>query len=38
MLLELMENNKNQIKSMRDAHKLAGDHEDVATTSLLELS
>ncbi len=36
MLLELMANNKNQIKNMRDAHKLADDHEDVATTSLLE--
>jgi starvation-inducible DNA-binding protein len=37
MLLELMENNKSQIKNMRNAHKLADDHEDVATASLLEV-
>jgi len=37
MLLELMDDNKAQIKNMRDAHKLADEHEDVATASLLEV-
>jgi starvation-inducible DNA-binding protein len=37
MLLELMDDNKSQIKNMRSAHKLAEDHEDVATASLLEI-
>ena len=37
MLLELMDDNKSQIKNMRNAHKLAEDHEDVATASLLEI-
>ncbi len=37
MLLELMEDNKNQIKNMRNAHKLADDHEDAASASLLEV-
>jgi starvation-inducible DNA-binding protein len=37
MLLELMDDNKNQIEHMRNAHKLADDHEDVATASLLEI-
>jgi starvation-inducible DNA-binding protein len=36
MLLELMEDNKSQIKNMRNAHELADEHEDVATASLLE--
>jgi starvation-inducible DNA-binding protein len=37
MLLELMDDNKSQIKNMRDAHQLADNHEDVATASLLEV-
>ncbi len=37
ILLELMDDNKSQIKNMRNAHKLADDHEDVATASLLEI-
>ncbi len=37
MLLELMDDNKSHIKNMRSAHKLADDHEDVATASLLEV-
>jgi starvation-inducible DNA-binding protein len=37
MLLELMDDNKSQIKNMRNAHKVADDHEDVATASLLEI-
>lgn len=36
MLLELMEDNKAVIKSMRKAHDLCDDHKDVATASLLE--
>jgi len=36
MLRELMNDNKAQIENMRKAHKLADDHEDVATASLLE--
>ncbi len=36
MLRELMDDNKAQIENMRKAHKLADDHEDVATASLLE--
>ena len=37
MLGELMNDNKAQIEHMREAHKLADDHEDVATASLLEV-
>ncbi|HTK13764.1 MAG TPA: DNA starvation/stationary phase protection protein [Xanthobacteraceae bacterium] len=37
MLRELMDDNKKVIKSMREAHKLCDDHEDVATASLLEM-
>jgi starvation-inducible DNA-binding protein len=37
MLLELMDDNKNQIKNMRNEHELAENHEDVATASLLEI-
>ena len=37
MLAELMADNKAQIENMREAHKLADDHEDVATASLLEV-
>ena len=33
MLRELMEDNKSHIANMREAHKLADDHEDVATAS-----
>jgi starvation-inducible DNA-binding protein len=36
MLCELMNDNKAQIKHMRDAHEVADKHEDVATASLLE--
>jgi starvation-inducible DNA-binding protein len=36
MLGELMADNKAMIQTMREAHKLADKHEDVATTSLLE--
>jgi starvation-inducible DNA-binding protein len=36
MLLELMNDNKAQIQSMRAAHEVADKHEDVATASLLE--
>ena len=32
-----MDDNKKVIKSMREAHKLCDDHEDVATASLLEM-
>jgi starvation-inducible DNA-binding protein len=37
MLLEVMDDNKSQIRNMRSAHKLADDHEDAATASLLEI-
>ena len=37
MLCELMADNKAQIENMREAHKLADEHEDVATASLLEV-
>jgi starvation-inducible DNA-binding protein len=37
MLCELMADNKAQIHNMREAHKLADEHEDVATASLLEV-
>jgi starvation-inducible DNA-binding protein len=37
MLSELMADNKAQIENMRKAHKIADDHEDVATASLLEV-
>jgi starvation-inducible DNA-binding protein len=36
MLRELMEDHKSHIENMRKAHKLADEHEDVATVSLLE--
>ena len=36
MLLELMNDNKAQIRHMRDAHEVADKHEEVATASLLE--
>jgi starvation-inducible DNA-binding protein len=36
MLSELMADNKATIEAMRAAHKLADEHEDVATASLLE--
>src|SRR6516165_1931445 len=36
MLLELMNDNKAQIRHMRGAHEVADKHEDVATASLLE--
>lgn len=36
MLAELMADNKAQIENMREAHKIADEHEDVATASLLE--
>ncbi len=36
MLRELMHDNKALVASMRDAHEVADEHEDVATTSLLE--
>ena len=35
-LLELMNDNKAQIRHMREAHEVADKHEDVATASLLE--
>jgi starvation-inducible DNA-binding protein len=37
MLCELMADNKATIHNMREAHKLADEHEDVATASLLEI-
>jgi starvation-inducible DNA-binding protein len=37
MLCELMADNKATVQNMREAHKLAGKHEDVATASLLEV-
>ncbi|GAB3795955.1 DNA starvation/stationary phase protection protein [Spirosoma humi] len=37
MLVDLMNENKKMAKSMRDAHKIADDAEDVATASLLEV-
>ena len=36
MLRELMNDNKEMAKNMRDAHQVCDDHEDVATASLLE--
>ena len=36
MLSELMADNKAHIYNMREAHKIADEHEDVATASLLE--
>ena len=36
MLRELMRDNKALVASMRAAHEIADEHEDVATTSLLE--
>src|SRR5499425_1621055 len=37
MLLELMNDNKAQIRHMRSAHEVADKHEDVATASFLEV-
>jgi len=37
MLTELMQGNKHVVEAMRKAHKVADDHEDVATASLLEV-
>ena len=37
MLRELMNDNKKVVEFMREAHKIADDHEDVATASLLEI-
>jgi len=37
MLRELMEDNKSCIVAMRAAHKLCEDHEDIGTSSLLEV-
>ena len=37
MLSELMADNKAHIENMREAHKLADEHEDVATASFLEV-
>ena len=37
MLSELMADNKAHIENMRKAHKVADDHEDVATASFLEV-
>jgi starvation-inducible DNA-binding protein len=37
MLCELLADNKATVENMRKAHKLADDHEDVATASLLEV-
>jgi starvation-inducible DNA-binding protein len=36
MLRELMNDNKAMAKSMRDAHEVCDEHQDVATASLLE--
>ena len=36
MLLELVRDNKALVASMREAHEVADEHEDVATTSILE--
>jgi starvation-inducible DNA-binding protein len=36
MLRELMRDNKAMVANLRDARKIAEDHEDVGTTSLLE--
>jgi starvation-inducible DNA-binding protein len=36
MLRELMRDNKALVAAMREAHEVADEHEDVATTSLLE--
>jgi len=37
MLLELMNDNKAQVRHMHAAHELADEHEDVATASFLEV-
>jgi len=37
MLLDLMDDNKSQIKNMRNTHELVDAHEDAATASLLEV-
>jgi starvation-inducible DNA-binding protein len=36
MLRELMQDNKTFAAALREAHEIADDHDDVATTSLLE--
>jgi starvation-inducible DNA-binding protein len=36
MLRELMEDNKSTMANMREAHKIAEDHEDIGTASMLE--
>jgi starvation-inducible DNA-binding protein len=36
MLAELMADNKAHIQNMREAHQVADEHDDVATTSVLE--
>jgi len=37
MLRELMNDNKKVTAAMREAHEVAGEHEDVATASLIEV-
>jgi len=37
MLRELMDDNKTMMTSMREAHHIADDHNDVATASMLEV-
>jgi len=37
MLCELLADNKGVVEAMRQAHKVAEDHEDVASASLLEM-
>ena len=37
MLRELMENNKTMMASTRAAHKIAEDHDDIGTASMLEV-
>ncbi len=36
MMRQLMEDNRGLVASMREAHKVCGEHEDLATASLLE--
>jgi starvation-inducible DNA-binding protein len=36
MLRELMADNKAVVAAMRDCHELCGEHDDVATASILE--
>ncbi len=37
MIQRLLEDNKNYAARMRDAHKVCADHDEVATTSILEI-